>query len=195
MMNKRLEEGKKWGSKVPPKVAKKMAERQDEGRFVNVFCASPDAYEVREGHKFWIVDFRTWSCDCGLWEISGIPCKHAMAVITGRRMNNNDFVHKYLTTEAYLKTYSYVIYPIPDKTQWPQVQHVEVLPPIEKKLSGRPKKKKKRGADEPRKNTRNSGNRCGNCGELGHNVRSCKVATITSSNKTKGKVCKICNYI
>ncbi|KAK3219493.1 hypothetical protein Dsin_013463 [Dipteronia sinensis] len=185
-MSKR-EEGRKWGSKVPPKVAKKMAERQNERRFVNVFCGSPDVYEVKEGQKFWIVDFQTWSCDCGLWEISGIHCKHAMAVITGRRMNSNDFVHKYLTTEAYIKTYSYVIYHIPDETQWPQVQHVEVLPPIEKKLPGRPKKNRKRGADEPRKNTRNSRNRCGNCGELGHNVRSCKAATVTSSNQTKGK--------
>ncbi|KAI9181848.1 hypothetical protein LWI28_019263 [Acer negundo] len=115
-MNKRLEEGRKWESKLPPKVAKTMVERQDEGSFVNVFCASPYVYEVREGQNFWIVDFRTWNCDCGLWEISGIPCKHAMAVIIGRRMNSNDFVHKYLTTEAYIKTYSYVIYPIPDET-------------------------------------------------------------------------------
>ncbi|KAK0595272.1 hypothetical protein LWI29_005157 [Acer saccharum] len=72
-----------------------------------------------------------------------------MEVITGRRMNNNDFVHKYLTTEACIKTYSYVIYPIPDETQWPQVQHVEVLLPIEKKLPERPKKNRKRGANEP----------------------------------------------
>ncbi|KAK1556296.1 hypothetical protein Q3G72_002204 [Acer saccharum] len=52
-------------------------------------------------------------------EISGIPCKHVMAVITEMRIYNNDFVHKYLTTEVYIKIYLYVIYPIPDETQWP----------------------------------------------------------------------------
>ncbi|KAK3223249.1 hypothetical protein Dsin_010274 [Dipteronia sinensis] len=82
------------------KSCKIVAERHDEERFVNVFCASLDVYEVREGQKFWIVDFWTWSYDCGLWEISSIPCKHVIAVITGRKMNNNDFVHKYLTTET-----------------------------------------------------------------------------------------------
>ncbi|KAI9194211.1 hypothetical protein LWI28_003992 [Acer negundo] len=117
-----------------------MAERQDEKRFVNVFCASPNVYEIREDQNFWIIDFWTWSCDSELWEINDIPCKHAMVVITRRRMNNNEFVHKYLTTEAYIKTYSYVIYSILNETQWPQVQHVEVLPPIEKKLQGRQKK-------------------------------------------------------
>ncbi|KAI9194723.1 hypothetical protein LWI28_008666 [Acer negundo] len=145
-MYKRLEDARKWSSNLPPLVAKKLAERQDEGRFVIVLCASDTEYEVKEESKYFIVNLITRSCDCGLWEVSGIPCKHAMAVITAKRLSAEDYVDAYLTKAAYLRTYSYVIHPIPSQSQWPEVQHPEVLPPEKKRLPGRPKKKQEKGS-------------------------------------------------
>ncbi|KAL5821320.1 hypothetical protein ACOSQ3_023202 [Xanthoceras sorbifolium] len=165
MMSRRLKEGRKYGSNLPPKVAAKIAERQNQKRFVTVFCASEHKYECREGQKYFIVNLRTWSCDYGLWDLSGVPCKHAMAVITRMRLNCKDFVHKYLTTESYLKTYNYAIHPVLDE----------------------PKKNRKRDHDEPQKKLRNSKNKYGKCGELGHNSRSCKAADAAGSEKGKRK--------
>ncbi|KAK2638316.1 hypothetical protein Ddye_026111 [Dipteronia dyeriana] len=111
-MYKRLEDARKWSSNLPPPVAKKLVERQDEGRFMTVLCASDTKYEVKEESKYFIINLITRSCDCGLWEVSGIPCKHAMAVITAKRLSAEDYIDAYLTKAAYLKNYSYVIHPI-----------------------------------------------------------------------------------
>ncbi|KAG5542135.1 hypothetical protein RHGRI_021859 [Rhododendron griersonianum] len=39
------------------------------------------------------------------WEISGIPCKHAMAAIMKDRKNVEDFVHSYYSKEMYLRAH------------------------------------------------------------------------------------------
>ncbi|KAI9181428.1 hypothetical protein LWI28_014922 [Acer negundo] len=122
-MNKRLEDAKNWSSVLSPLVNKKLIERQDEAQFVEVLCASDNEYEVRGGITFYIVNLKTQSYDCCLWELSGIPCKHAMAVITAMRMQGQ---------EAYMRTYNNVIHPIPDQTAWPTIKTRKVLPPLHK---------------------------------------------------------------
>ncbi|KAK2660334.1 hypothetical protein Ddye_006867 [Dipteronia dyeriana] len=62
---------------------KKLAKRQEKARYLDVICASASE--------------KTTSCDCGLWEVSGIPCEHGLAVITNRRLNFHDFMDPYLT--------------------------------------------------------------------------------------------------
>ncbi|TXG50735.1 hypothetical protein EZV62_023259 [Acer yangbiense] len=174
MMVKRLQDARSWSAVIPPLVQKKLSDRQDEARFVTVLCASDKEFEVKEDVKFYIVNLETQSCDCGLWELSGLPCKHAMAVITTTRKNPSDFVHPYLTKDAYLRTYNHVIHPIPDQEQWPHIEHNTVLPPMKKRKPGRPKKNRKRAPEEPRKMKRSVGVKCRGCGEWGHNVRTCK---------------------
>ncbi|KAI9174078.1 hypothetical protein LWI28_011645 [Acer negundo] len=120
-MNKRLQDAAKWGSVLPPLVAKKVAESQDPGRFLQVIPASDAEYEVKDGNKFEIIDIETKTCGCGYWTVSGIPCKHAMAVVTTTRRQGYEFVHQYLSKEAYVKTYSNIIHPIPDESLWPEI--------------------------------------------------------------------------
>ncbi|KAL5783072.1 hypothetical protein ACOSP7_008101 [Xanthoceras sorbifolium] len=64
----RLVRAKKWPSSIPPKIQKKLAKRQDEGRFVTILCSTETLFEVKEGSKFYVVDLEKHSCDCGLWE-------------------------------------------------------------------------------------------------------------------------------
>ncbi|TXG61100.1 hypothetical protein EZV62_012463 [Acer yangbiense] len=164
----------KWPTNLPPLVYKKLGERQDEARFVTVLCASDHEYEVKDEIKYFIVNLLTQSYDCGLWELSGIPCKHALAIIAVKRSHGEDFMHQYLTKEAYLKTYKNVIHPIPDEAHWPHIQHNKVLPPMQKRMPGRLKKIRKRGPEEPPKQKRSGGVKCRGCGQWGHNIRTCK---------------------
>ncbi|KAK1559664.1 hypothetical protein Q3G72_017065 [Acer saccharum] len=150
-MVKRLQDARSWSAVIPPLVQKKLSDRQDEARFVIVLCASDKEFEVKEDVKFYIVNLETQICDCGLCELSGLPCKHAMAVITTTRKNPSDFVHPYLTKDAYLRTYNHVIHLIPDQEQWPHIEHNTVLPLVKKRKPGRPKKNRKRAPEEPRK--------------------------------------------
>ncbi|KAL5757505.1 hypothetical protein ACOSP7_020116 [Xanthoceras sorbifolium] len=160
----KLVRAKKWPSSIPPKIKKKIAKRQDEGRFVTVLCSTETLFEVKEESKFYVVDLEKQSCDCGLWEVTGIPCKHAMAVITTKRLNSHDYVHKYLTKEYYLKTYSHAITPIPDQSM--------------------PKKNRKMGTDEGPKHKKSAVVRCKGCGEFGHNIRTCEGRVGSTSTKT-----------
>ncbi|KAL5846102.1 hypothetical protein ACOSQ3_009626 [Xanthoceras sorbifolium] len=89
-MHKRLENSCKWSSYLPPLVMKKLSQRQDEGRFRIVLCASEYEFEVKDELKYFLVNLQTCSCDCGLCEVTGIPCKHAMAVIMTKRLNANE---------------------------------------------------------------------------------------------------------
>ncbi|KAL5779074.1 hypothetical protein ACOSQ2_009811 [Xanthoceras sorbifolium] len=188
-MHLRLERASKWESVIPPKIRKKIADRQDEARFVTVLCASVNEFEVKDGSRYFIVKLDKNSCDCGLWEVSGIPCKHALAVIIGKRLHVEDYVDQYLTRDAYVRTYSHVIHPIPSEDQWPESTEGVVMPPQKRRLPGRPKKSRKRAADEPQKQKRSSSGKCSKCGEYGHNVRTCKVTEkATKTNITKKTV-------
>ncbi|KAK2635309.1 hypothetical protein Ddye_030101 [Dipteronia dyeriana] len=117
MMIKRLQDARSWYIVIPHLVQMKLSDRQDEARFMTILCASDKEFEVKEDVKFYIVNLETQSYDCGLWELSGLPCKHVMVVITTTRKNPSNFVHPYLTKDAYLRTYNHVIYLISDQEQ------------------------------------------------------------------------------
>ncbi|WJX63126.1 hypothetical protein P8452_48048 [Trifolium repens] len=68
---------------------------------------------------------------------------------------------------------------------WPDIEYEEMLPPVYKRTPGRPKKLRRRGADEPRpgkwsRRIHGGGptNRCTTCNQEGHNAKSCKSDTI-----------------
>jgi len=66
---------------------------------------------------------------------------------------------------------------MPEPDEWPKVTVDTILPPLVRTQPGRPKKARRRDADEPQhpyKVTRQGYDvRCENCGLIGHNVRSC----------------------
>ena len=39
-------------------------------------------YEVETSHESYIINLDEHTCKSGLWQISGLPCKHAMPCIT-----------------------------------------------------------------------------------------------------------------
>ncbi|KAL5756591.1 hypothetical protein ACOSP7_021029 [Xanthoceras sorbifolium] len=79
-----------------------------------------------------------------------------LAVIIGKRLHVEDFVDQYLTKDAYVKTYSHIIHPIPSEDQCPESTQGPVVPQEKRKLPRRPKKSRKRAADEPQRQKRSS---------------------------------------
>ncbi|KAL5794792.1 hypothetical protein ACOSP7_003386 [Xanthoceras sorbifolium] len=144
---KRHEKAKKWRTETPPGVWGKLTENQDHGRFVQVMCASDAEYEMKERKKYYIVRLDLKTCDCRSWKISGIPCKYVMAVITATRRQRHEFVHNYLSKEAYLRTYSNIIHPIPHQSNWPEMTFNKVLPP-DRKTKEKQKKRPKLGSQK-----------------------------------------------
>ncbi|XP_057250284.1 uncharacterized protein LOC125496971 [Beta vulgaris subsp. vulgaris] len=159
-------------------------ERGDESRFCYLTRAGGGEFEVRDGHVLFPIKLENGTCGCGVWQGTGIPCKHVLRVIFDQRREPNDFVSPYFKGTSYKLTYAEHIHPMPDSTQWPSFQLPQIEPPPFKRGAGRPPKQRKRGRFDPKKGKRNSTVKCGKCKEVGHNILTCKWGAMTKKKKS-----------
>ncbi|KAD4889074.1 hypothetical protein E3N88_21147 [Mikania micrantha] len=144
-------------------------------------------------NKHRVVDLSKRTCSCRRWEITGMPCCHAVAAIWFMATNGQSvgalesWVHPVYTMERWRQVYSFKINPINDRTLWIKTQiPITLTPPNHHNQVGRPKKARKRSTIEieemtkegrlSKKNTKGS---CG-CGKKGHNKRTCKGQDVES---------------
>nr|XP_043639155.1 uncharacterized protein LOC122610227 [Erigeron canadensis] len=135
-----------------------------------------------------IVDTDQMSCTCRKWELSGLPCKHAYAVNWdmnkfGRKVGKiESWAHRCYWLDTWMEAYSFKVNPVTGTTTWPKSTcPIGLTPPIHHTPVGRPKKKRKRGLyeDEPlskegKLSRKIHFGRCTQCGNKGHNARTCK---------------------
>ncbi|KAM3397122.1 hypothetical protein P3S68_000634 [Capsicum galapagoense] len=169
-------------SRIPPKVRERINKNQKMGRKLLCFRGSDHLFEVHD-LKNYVVNLKEMSCQYKEWQISGVPCKHALCCITHIRDDPSRFVHPLLTKDFYVKTYSKKINPIPDESKWPTVHHPVVRPrqETEKKRGRKPKNRKREGDEQP-KNKRSVHCTCRTCHQTGHNSRTCGKKASTINN-------------
>ncbi|XP_022007853.1 uncharacterized protein LOC110907135 [Helianthus annuus] len=125
------------------------------------------------------------------WDLTGMPCKHAVAAIWDMSRNSIDagipeeWVDDVYWLSTWKKVYDNVIEPINGLEMWtPSECPTTLIPPKHHTQVGMPKKKRKKAFGEKElekefdkgcKMTRKGTTiKCGKCGNTGHNVRSCK---------------------
>ncbi|CAN0843831.1 hypothetical protein LINGRAHAP2_LOCUS4067 [Linum grandiflorum] len=131
-----------------------------------------------------VVDLNNWTCTCRKWELSGIPCKHAISCIhmIGDRAEN--YVHKCYWVENYMKAYGVRICPMVGVESWESSDRTPIKPPNsnngEPKKRGRMKTTRRKSLEETVERTRKyrphtlkvsrkgSRNKCSLCNEFGH---------------------------
>ncbi|WOK98455.1 hypothetical protein Cni_G07167 [Canna indica] len=123
------------------------------------------------------------------WDLSGIPCYHAISCIFWLKEEPENYVDNYFKIETYLKTYEVLLQPLTGKDTWPQVEGPHILPPPVKKMPGRPKKKRRRDMHEEDESSTRLTRRgititCHPCNVDGHNIRSCSLRGQSSSSRT-----------
>lgn len=129
------------------------------------------------------------TCGCRRWDLSGIPCIHAIAALNFLNLDIYDYVHDCYKVDTYLSTYNHLMNPINGRDMWPTTDNPILLPPDVQKRVGRPKKARRRGPEEPepadptklgRKGIKMT---CKLCNKVGHNRRTCKTrAELTVNN-------------
>ena len=84
----------------------------------------------------YVVDLNDRSCTCRNWEITGMPCKHAVAAIWDRIANSEDsspveeYVHPCYMTTTWRAMYFNKIDPINGRSLWPKNESpYTLLPP------------------------------------------------------------------
>ena len=146
-----------------------------------------DLYQVK-GYlqEQYVVNLSERSCSCRKWEISGIPCKHAIAAINDMADNGNDvgipedWVHESYKLSTWRTVYTHKVNPVNGRELWSKNQcPTTLLPPKIHPQIGRPQKKRKKSKGEivmvkGNKLTRKGKSvTCSLCHQAGHNKRGC----------------------
>ncbi|KAE8681841.1 hypothetical protein F3Y22_tig00111303pilonHSYRG00061 [Hibiscus syriacus] len=114
------------------------------------------------------------------WDLTGIPCIHAVAVMQLHNDRPKPYVHTCYHKSTQLAIYSNFICPVKGAKQWTPVTEMEpILPPELRRLPGRPTKKRRNKADEGNKNgpklsKKGSMGNYSKCSKPGHNKRTCR---------------------
>ncbi|XP_028070069.1 uncharacterized protein LOC114272544 [Camellia sinensis] len=114
-----------------------------------------------------------WSCCHKICDISEVPCKHATACITHKRMNLETYCDTMYYKHIYFKAYGEIIHPMHDESLWGPVLGDELKPPLLKRMPGRPRKSRRRKVDGAGPSKRSCTVRCIICNQIGHNKRIC----------------------
>ncbi|KAK8672724.1 hypothetical protein V6N13_111088 [Hibiscus sabdariffa] len=180
VMHRLVEHKKKsisWRGEICPRIAKKLEEHKVRSSFCHVTWNGADGYEVMHHEDSFVVDVKGWKCTCRVWDLTGIPCLHAICVILYREESLENYVLHLYKKEVYQELYSCVIPTIPSEKYWKDSGMGPIDPPLKRKLPGRPKHKRRKEEGEVKGKTklRKLGAKinCRYCGRIGHNIRTC----------------------
>lgn len=141
--------------------------------------------------RFYVFNLEHHVCDWGYWQLSGIPCIHAVPYILHSKKDNSQFLHGWLKQESYLATYSGLIHPILDKASWLRADGDGILPPVVRRPLWSLKKNRRREIDEVPAEKRRYRIQCKHYKEFGHNKRGCLVNPQNENKRTRHYKVKI----
>lgn len=195
---------------VLPNIKKKLFKERERSRFWMCRVSGDMLFEVynrNQTSEQYTVNLNAKTCSCRRWMLSGIPCCHAITCYMDRKLDPNDYIPHFYRKEAYVSCYEPLIHPTNGQNLWETTPYPDILPPPMRKMPGRPKKSRNKGADEKAKGAnekakgadekardpslvtrKGKANNCSICKQVGHNKRSCKsnvTQAATSQNATQ----------
>uniref|UniRef100_A0A1D1YAP4 Protein FAR1-RELATED SEQUENCE 11 n=1 Tax=Anthurium amnicola TaxID=1678845 RepID=A0A1D1YAP4_9ARAE len=166
VMHARQDSSKTWEDILTPVMEEKLKKEIPKAAHY-VVCSSDTLFEVR-WNSVNVVNIGTWECTCRRWQMTGLPCTHALTVFDRIGKNMYDYCSRYFTTEMYRITYSEPIHPIPDVERISSI-FKNSYPPRTNRPPDRPRRKR----INPNKTTIRP-LRCSRCKMVGHNKATCE---------------------
>lgn len=161
-----------WTTKLTPSMEERLQKETSVARSLQVLLSHGSTFEVR-GESVDNVDIDHCDCSCKQWQLTGLPCCHAIAVFECIGRSPYDYCSRYFTAESYRLTYAESIHPVPNVDRPIQAESplaiVSVTPPPTKRPPGRPKMKQFESIDIIKRQLQ-----CSKCKGLGHNKKTCK---------------------
>ncbi|KAF8401219.1 hypothetical protein HHK36_012148 [Tetracentron sinense] len=144
----------KWLTRLTPSMEEKLEKETMKARSLEVLFSPGSTFQVR-GDSIEVVDIDHWDCSCKGWQLTGLPCSHAIAVFECIGRSPYDYCSGYFTTDRYRLTYSESIHPVPNVDRPLQKESsqivVTVTPPPTRRPPGRPKSKQTGAQDVVRR--------------------------------------------
>ncbi|KAL0331714.1 UNVERIFIED_CONTAM: hypothetical protein Sangu_1716900 [Sesamum angustifolium] len=110
----------RWKGKICPRIKKILQKNGDKGSSDCIPIKANDIhYEIScfDGSRC-TVDLQRHTCSCRRWDLSGIPCKHAMSAINSQRLDAEDFIVECYSVATYLRVYQPCIMPVNGPEKW-----------------------------------------------------------------------------
>ena len=179
----------KWKDLVGPRIKKILDKTGQRASLYRAHRGNEFVFQVtrsgENGSKH-AVDLGLHTCTCRRWQLSGIPCVHAICAIRFKKQDACLYCDDYLMPSSYMQTYTPTIFPIAGEDDWEEVDY-PIAPPPYKNQTGRPKLKRNKEAGEKNKTTappapiegklgrKGTKMTCKICGQLGHNKLGCPI--------------------
>ncbi|XP_016206697.1 uncharacterized protein LOC107647087 [Arachis ipaensis] len=135
---------KNFNGTVLPRTRMKLERRGRLAGEWRPYWSAAQTYKVVNGLSKFSVDLSAHECSYRKWQLSGIPCTHAISCINYKGLDIDGFVDDYYKKAAYVKCYDSVINPLNGPDLWEKTNFDDVMPPPYRKPSHRPVKKRKR---------------------------------------------------
>ncbi|XP_062113180.1 uncharacterized protein LOC133824319 [Humulus lupulus] len=136
------------------------------------FPSSQYEITVLDGDIDGDVDLSRKICSCRRFDLTGLPCEHALASARDRGISPYSLCSRFYTVEVWLSSYGGSVYTLGNEESWVipnDIGSMMIAPPLVKQKAGRPKKKRRLSKGE--KNSKQ--HRCSRCGVLGQNRVTC----------------------
>ncbi|RVW77358.1 hypothetical protein CK203_043698 [Vitis vinifera] len=168
----RRTDSNQWMTRLTPSMEEKLEKETVKVRPLQVLLSGGNTFEVR-GDTIEVVDIDHWDCSCKGWQLTGLPCCHAIAVISCIGQSPYEYCSRYFTTESYRLTYSESVHPIPNVDRPMEKDSslvaVTVTPPPTRRPPGRPTTKRFGSQEVVKRQLQ-----CSRCKGVGHNKSTCK---------------------
>ena len=140
---------KKFNGELLPNIYAKMESNKDDSATCIADWFGELQFQVKCMHgEQYTVDLKERKCSCRKWDLCGIPCPYAIAAIQNRGHQVEAYVSPYYSKTCYLNAYNPMIYPINGYKMWPKSGFTRVLPPLQRRKPGRPRKLRVRDPGE-----------------------------------------------
>lgn len=174
-----------------PKGRKEIAKACDEAQNCYSVGSTGGEFEIVQNLNGYAVNMNLRTCACRKWDLTGIPCCHAVCAIRENGMEVEDFIADYYLTSKWQDVYRHGLRPVNGPKFWTFSDGDLIEAPPYKRPPGRPKGKArikgvmespKKGKKHPETKVSRKGREmhCGLCGGKGHNARKCPHEVFTS---------------
>lgn len=145
----------RWQGTICPNIFKKLKLNIERSGKCFVLWNGADGFEVKENEKRrYTVNLERKTCSCRYWQLSGLPCCHAISAIYTASKKLDDYIAPCFSIKEYMKTYEHCLQPVEGQERWPVSDMPRPHPPAYVRKPGRPKTQRTREPGEAPKGTK-----------------------------------------
>ncbi|GJT11325.1 hypothetical protein Tco_0858367 [Tanacetum coccineum] len=175
---------------ICPAIRKELEKLKKYQRYWQVVPCGQQLFEVRKADEGFGVNLNTKTCTCKRWNLSGMPCIHAVAAYCMLNQDPGKGVSSWYSKQMWVDVYSNFIKLVGGSSIWVKSANPPPLPPKKRIMPGRPRKNRIKHVTEGVNQLSRSDRymTCSNCWEKCHNKAKCYNQTRPKPQQEKRKL-------